>query len=57
MKHVTDVVTEIRAASRQQSEGIGQVTQAVTQMDEVTQQMPRWSNKQLQRRRRYRSRL
>lgn len=37
-KLVADLVTEISNASREQSSGIGQVTQAVTQMDEVTQQ-------------------
>ena len=31
-------MNEIAAASREQSEGIGQVNQAVAQMDEVTQQ-------------------
>lgn len=35
---VTDLVTEIANASREQSAGIAQVTQAVGQMDEVTQQ-------------------
>ena len=35
---VNDVVAEITAASREQSAGIGQVTQAVAQMDHVTQQ-------------------
>jgi methyl-accepting chemotaxis protein len=29
---------EITAASQEQSKGIGQINQAVTQMDEVTQQ-------------------
>ncbi|MFY0990059.1 nitrate- and nitrite sensing domain-containing protein [Halomonas sp. C05BenzN] len=38
VKRVTDIVNEIAAASREQSEGIGQVNQAVTQMDQVTQQ-------------------
>jgi methyl-accepting chemotaxis protein len=35
---VTDIMGEITAASQEQSKGIGQVNQAVTQMDEVTQQ-------------------
>ena len=38
VKRVTDIMAEITAASQEQSEGIGQVNQAVTQMDEVTQQ-------------------
>ncbi|MDB5777024.1 MAG: chemotaxis protein [Herbaspirillum sp.] len=38
VKHVTDIVGEISVASQEQSTGIGQVNQAVTQMDEVTQQ-------------------
>jgi methyl-accepting chemotaxis protein len=37
-KQVTELVTEISNASREQSSGIEQVTQAVGQMDEVTQQ-------------------
>ena len=37
VKRVTDIVTEIAAASREQSTGIDQVNQAVTQMDGVTQ--------------------
>lgn len=35
---VTDIMSEIAAASNEQSRGIGQVNQAVTQMDHVTQQ-------------------
>lgn len=35
---VTDIMGEIAAASTEQSRGIEQVNQAVTQMDEVTQQ-------------------
>jgi uncharacterized phage infection (PIP) family protein YhgE len=35
---VANLVTEISSASREQSSGIEQVTQAVGQMDEVTQQ-------------------
>jgi methyl-accepting chemotaxis protein len=38
VKHVADIVNEIAAASAEQSKGIGQVSQAVTQMDTVTQQ-------------------
>ena len=38
IKRVTDLMGEISAASQEQSKGIGQVNQAVTQMDEVTQQ-------------------
>jgi aerotaxis receptor len=38
IKHVADIMTEITAASREQSSGIDQVNQAVMQMDEVTQQ-------------------
>ena len=36
-EQVVGLVTEIAAASREQSEGIGQVAKAVGQMDEVTQ--------------------
>jgi methyl-accepting chemotaxis protein len=35
---VTDIMTEITAASQEQSAGIEQVNQAITQMDRVTQQ-------------------
>jgi methyl-accepting chemotaxis protein len=38
IKRVADIMGEITAASQEQSKGIGQVSQAVTQMDEVTQQ-------------------
>ncbi|MFN8990127.1 MAG: methyl-accepting chemotaxis protein [Betaproteobacteria bacterium] len=38
VKRVTDIMSEITAASVEQSAGIEQVNQAVTQMDEVTQQ-------------------
>jgi len=37
-KKVADIVSEIAAASKEQAEGIGQVTNAVSQMDQVTQQ-------------------
>jgi hypothetical protein len=35
---VTDIMGEISAASREQTEGIGQVQDAVVQMDQATQQ-------------------
>ena len=38
IKHVDDIMTEISAASREQSIGIEQVNQAIAQMDQVTQQ-------------------
>ena len=38
VKRVTDIMSEITAASQEQSAGIEQVNQAITQMDEVTQQ-------------------
>nr|WP_284507395.1 methyl-accepting chemotaxis protein [Caballeronia sp. ATUFL_M2_KS44] len=38
VKRVTDIVSEIAAASAEQSKGIGEVNLAVTQMDAVTQQ-------------------
>jgi len=38
VKRVTDIMAEISAASNEQSAGIEQVNQAITQMDEVTQQ-------------------
>lgn len=38
IKHVTDIVAEITVASSEQSTGIEQVNQAVTQMDEMMQQ-------------------
>ena len=38
IKHVANIITEITAASQEQSSGIDQVNQAVMQMDEVTQQ-------------------
>ena len=38
VRRVTDVVSEISAASAEQSDGIEQVNQAITQMDETTQQ-------------------
>ncbi|KIF82137.1 hypothetical protein TSA66_17195 [Noviherbaspirillum autotrophicum] len=38
VKHVADIMSEIAAASAEQSSGIEQVNQAVTQMDTLTQQ-------------------
>ncbi len=38
IRHVTDIVGEISAASVEQSAGVGQVGGAVTQMDQATQQ-------------------
>ena len=38
IKRVTDIMSEIAAASQEQSAGIEQVNQAIAQMDEVTQQ-------------------
>ncbi len=38
IRRVTDIVGEISAASVEQSNGVGQVGQAVSQMDQVTQQ-------------------
>jgi methyl-accepting chemotaxis protein len=38
VKKVGDIISEIAAASKEQSSGIDQVNQAVTSMDELTQQ-------------------
>ncbi|MFD2294876.1 methyl-accepting chemotaxis protein [Massilia sp. GCM10020059] len=38
VRRVTDIMSEIMAASQEQSAGIEQVNQAISQMDEVTQQ-------------------
>jgi methyl-accepting chemotaxis protein len=38
IKRVTDLMGEISAASTEQSQGVAQVGEAVTQMDHVTQQ-------------------
>jgi methyl-accepting chemotaxis protein len=38
VKRVTDIMSEIAVASREQTDGIQQVNQAINQMDEVTQQ-------------------
>ena len=38
IRRVTDIVGEITAASHEQTQGIEQINQAITQMDQVTQQ-------------------
>jgi methyl-accepting chemotaxis protein len=38
VRRVTDIMAEISAASQEQTDGIEQINQAVTQMDQVTQQ-------------------
>jgi hypothetical protein len=38
VKHVADIMGEITAASEEQSSGIEEVSRAITQMDEMTQQ-------------------
>ena len=38
IRRVTDIVSEISAASREQSAGVSQVGEAITQMDQTTQQ-------------------
>ncbi|WP_124951546.1 methyl-accepting chemotaxis protein [Sulfuriferula thiophila] len=38
VQRVTDIMTEISAASREQSQGIDEINRAITQMDESTQQ-------------------
>jgi len=38
VRHVTDIMGEIAAASREQEVGIEQINQAITEMDNVTQQ-------------------
>jgi methyl-accepting chemotaxis protein len=38
IRHVTDIMSEITAASQEQSSGIDQINQAIMQMDDVTQQ-------------------
>ena len=38
IRHVTDIMSEISAASQEQSAGIEQVNQAIGQMDQMTQQ-------------------
>ena len=38
VQHVSAMINEITTATREQSDGIGQVNQAVTQLDQMTQQ-------------------
>jgi len=38
VKRVTDIMADIAVASREQTDGIEQINQAITQMDDVTQQ-------------------
>jgi methyl-accepting chemotaxis protein len=38
VKRVTDLIAEITSAANEQASGIGQVNEAITQMDQVTQQ-------------------
>jgi methyl-accepting chemotaxis protein len=38
VKRVNDLIAEISAATQEQTSGIGQVNQAVTQLDQATQQ-------------------
>ncbi len=38
VRRVTDIMSEITAASQEQTDGIEQINQAITQMDDVTQQ-------------------
>ncbi|OSZ67376.1 methyl-accepting chemotaxis protein [Hydrogenophaga sp. IBVHS2] len=38
VRRVTDIMAEISAASKEQSDGVGQIGEAVTQMDQATQQ-------------------
>ena len=38
IQRVTDIMGEISAASAEQSAGVGQIGEAITQMDQVTQQ-------------------
>jgi methyl-accepting chemotaxis protein len=38
VKRVTDLISEISAASQEQTQGIGQIGDAVSQLDQVTQQ-------------------
>jgi methyl-accepting chemotaxis protein len=38
VKRVTDLIAEISAASVEQTQGIGQVSDAIGQLDQVTQQ-------------------
>jgi uncharacterized phage infection (PIP) family protein YhgE len=38
VRHVTDIISEIAAASHEQTAGIEQINQSIIQMDDVTQQ-------------------
>jgi methyl-accepting chemotaxis protein len=38
IKHVTDIMGEINSASTEQAQGVQQVVEAVSQMDQATQQ-------------------
>jgi len=38
VRRVSDIIGEISTAATEQSDGIGQVNQAVTQLDQMTQQ-------------------
>jgi methyl-accepting chemotaxis protein len=38
VKHVADIMSEITSASQQQSDGLGQVNQAISRIDEITRQ-------------------
>ena len=38
VQRVSDIIGEITAASAEQSQGIGQITGSVTQLDQMTQQ-------------------
>ncbi len=42
IKRVADIMSEITAASQEQSAGIGEVNRAITHMGEMTQQMLLW---------------
>ena len=38
MRRVSDIIAEITASSAEQSDNIGQISQSVTQLDQMTQQ-------------------
>ena len=38
VQRVTDIISEIRAATSEQTQGIGQVSEAMHQLDQMTQQ-------------------
>jgi methyl-accepting chemotaxis protein len=38
VQRVTDIIGEITAATQEQASGLGQINQAISQMDQVTQQ-------------------